>query len=90
VFPVSTVSEFRDAMARDYGHHITGLGPKQPVEVVAAAIVECIRRPRAEVYPHAKSRLLTIVNSLAPAYTDKVVRKYGRRRESAGGSSTPP
>jgi len=90
VFPVSTVSEFRDAMVRDYGHHVTGLGPKQPVEVVAAAIVECLRRPRPEVYPHRKSRLLTIVNSLAPAFTDKVVRKYGRRRDTAVESAARP
>jgi hypothetical protein len=57
---------------------------------VAAAIVDCIRRPRAEVYPHGKSRLLAILNSLAPAFTDRVVRKYGRRRDTAAESAARP
>jgi short-subunit dehydrogenase len=83
VFPVSTDTEFREAMARDYGHAVSGLGPKQPVDAVAAAIVACIRRPRPEVYPHAMSRALAILNAMAPAFTDRLVRKYGRRRETA-------
>jgi hypothetical protein len=48
---------------------------------VAAAVVRCLRHPTAEVYPHAKSRGLTIINALAPGFTDRLVRKYGRRRE---------
>src|SRR5690606_1856515 len=60
VYPVSTATEFRDAMARDYGHVVSGLGPKQPVDAVAAAIVACVRRPRPEVYPHRLSRALTV------------------------------
>jgi short-subunit dehydrogenase len=81
VLPVSTESEFRDAMSRDYGHAVKGLGPKQSADVVAAAVVRCIRRPVAEVYPHRKSRALTIVNAVAPGFTDALVRRYGRRRE---------
>jgi NAD(P)-dependent dehydrogenase (short-subunit alcohol dehydrogenase family) len=80
VYPVSTPTGFIDAMARDYGHRISGLGPKQTVDDVARAIVGCIRRPRPEVYPHRVSRGLTILNALAPAFTDRFVRKYGRRR----------
>ncbi len=83
VYPVSTETEFRDAMVRDFGHSISGLGPKQPVEAVARAIGECILHPRAEVYPHAKSRGLTLLNAIAPAWTDRLVRKYGRRRDAA-------
>jgi len=82
VFPVSTVTEFRSAMKRDYGQSVTGLGPTQSVDDVARAIVACVRKPRAEVYPHAKSRALTVVNAVAPGFTDKVVRRYGRRREN--------
>ena len=81
VLPVSTETEFRQAMARDYGHTVRGLGPKQTAGHVARAVVDCIRTPRAEVYPHRKSRGLTIVNALAPGFTDRLVRKYGRRRE---------
>lgn len=80
VFPVSTETEFRFAMERDYGHSVAGLGPKQSVDDVARAIVACARRPRAEVYPHAASRLLVILNAVAPGFTDRLVTKYGRRR----------
>jgi len=82
VLPVSTETEFRSAMERDYGYSVSGLGPKQSVDTVASAIVACVRSPKAEVYPHASARALTVVNALAPGLTDKVVRKYGRRRES--------
>ena len=44
--PISTPTEFIDAMARDFGHKVSGLGPKQSVDDVARAIVRCIRRPR--------------------------------------------
>lgn len=80
VFPVSTETEFRHAMTRDFGHAVTGLGPKQPASTVADAVLACIRRPRAEVYPHKLSRALTIANAVAPGLTDRLVRKYGRRR----------
>jgi len=81
VFPVSTHTEFREAMERDYGHTVSGLGPKQSVEEVADAIVSCVKHPRAEVYPHWTSRALVIANAIAPGWTDSIVRKYGRRRE---------
>ena len=81
VLPVSTETEFRHAMERDYGHRVRGRGPTQSAEAVAKAVVACVRRPVAEVYPHGKSRALTIVNALAPGFTDRLVRKYGRRRD---------
>jgi short-subunit dehydrogenase len=80
VFPVSTTTEFRHAMERDFGHQVSGLGPKQSVDHVAAAIVNCIERPRAEVYPHRLSRGLAVLNAIAPSLADSLVRKYGRRR----------
>lgn len=83
VFPISTDTEFRDAMRRDFGQAVSGLGPRQSVEEVARAIVECVRRPRAEVYPHRMSRGLAILNALAPGFTDRFVQKYGRRRKSS-------
>jgi short-subunit dehydrogenase len=81
VYPVSTDTEFRSAMQRDYGYTVAGLGPKQPVDVVARAIVACLRRPRPEVYPHAFSRGLAVLNAVAPGFTDRLVRQYGRRRD---------
>ena len=83
VYPISTRTEFHDAMRRDYGHTVAGLGPKQSVDQVAEAVAGCIRHPRAEVYPHAKSRALAVLNIVAPAFTDRMVRKYGRRRDEA-------
>jgi short-subunit dehydrogenase len=82
VFPVSTETEFRHAMERDFGHSVAGLGPKQSTEDVARAIAACVQRPRPEVYPHSPARALTILNAVAPAFTDRLVRRYGRRRET--------
>lgn len=81
VFPVSTDTEFKHAMQRDFGYSVAGLGPKQPVDDVARAIVRCVRRPTPEVYPYTISRGLTIINAVAPGLADRVVRKYGRRRD---------
>jgi NAD(P)-dependent dehydrogenase (short-subunit alcohol dehydrogenase family) len=80
VLPVSTETEFRSAMQRDYGYTVAGLGPKQSVTKVAAEVIDCLRRPRGEVYPHSKSRLLPILNAVAPEFTDRLMRRYGRRR----------
>lgn len=82
VYPVSTDTEFTSAMQRDYGHSVSGLGPRQTADDVARAIVACVRRPRAEVHPHAGSRALAVLNAIAPAFTDRMVRRYGRRRET--------
>jgi short-subunit dehydrogenase len=81
VFPVSTRTEFHDAMRRDFGHAVEGLGPKQTAGHVAAAIEAAILKPRAEIYPYAKSRALAILGVIAPRFTDRLVRKYGRRRK---------
>ena len=90
VFPVSTETEFKEAMERDFGHRVSGLGPKQSVDAVARAIVDCVRRPRGEVYPHAKSRALAVLNALAPALADNLVRRYGRRRVVVPVPGGPP
>ena len=84
VYPVSTETEFRTAMQRDYGHSVAGLGPKQSVDVVARAVLACIRHPRPEVFPHRLSRALGVLNAVAPSLTDRIVRKYGRRRKADG------
>lgn len=85
VYPISTDTEFRGAMTRDYGQRVSGLGPKQTVDHVADAIVACIRKPRPEVYPHAGSRALPLLNIVAPVFTDRFVRRFGRRRDEGAG-----
>ena len=80
VFPVSTETEFRSAMERDYGHSVSGLGPKQSVEVVARAMVAGIRSGAVEIYPRRASKALAVLNVLAPRLTDRIVRRFGRRR----------
>ena len=70
-------------MTRDFGHDVSGLGPKQTVDDVARAIVGCIRRPRPEVYPHALSRGSTRAQH-ARARLHGLVRpkRFGRRRDA--------
>lgn len=83
VYPVSTQTEFRDAIARDYGHVVQGVGPLQPVETVARAIVACVRRPRAEVYPHRRSKWLAVMAVVMPTWTDGFVQKFTRRTKKS-------
>ncbi|HXG55544.1 MAG TPA: SDR family NAD(P)-dependent oxidoreductase [Vicinamibacterales bacterium] len=82
IYPVSTETEFHHAMERDFGHSVAGLGPKQSMDDVARAVVGCLRRPRPEVYPHPISKALAVLNVLAPGVADRVVRKFGRRRDT--------
>ena len=80
VFPVSTDTEFFDVMQHETGVPVTrAWGPRQPVETVANAIAGALERPTAEVYPHAVSRLLVILNALAPGVCDRIVQRYGRK-----------
>jgi short-subunit dehydrogenase len=79
VYPISTDTEFRDAMARDYGHSVEGAGPRQSVDAVARAVVRCVRRPRPDVYPYRLSQALSILNVTAPRLADRIVRRFGRR-----------
>jgi short-subunit dehydrogenase len=80
VYPVSTDSEFFDVMSRETGTEVTkAFGPRQSVEQVAEAIARGIDRPVPEIYPHFKSRALVILNSLAPGFTDRLVKQFGRK-----------
>ena len=80
VIPVSTRTEFHEAMRRDFGHAYSGRGPKQDAAAVGESIADCVAHPRAEVYPHKLSRALVILNALAPGLADRIVQKYGRGR----------
>ena len=82
VYPISTATEFHDAIRRDYGFEIHGLGPKQTASSVAEAVMRCIDHPRAEVYPYGRARLLSILNVLAPSLTDRFVQRFSRTRRA--------
>jgi short-subunit dehydrogenase len=82
VYPISTATEFHDAIRRDYGFEIHGLGPKQTAGSVADAVIRCLDHPRAEVYPYGRARLLSILNILAPSLTDRLVQRFSRTRKS--------
>jgi NADP-dependent 3-hydroxy acid dehydrogenase YdfG len=86
VYPVSTRTEFREALHRDYGHVVQGVGPLQSAESVARAIVRCVRRPQAEVYPLWRSKLLAVLAVTLPSVTDRIVRRFTRRVAPASAS----
>lgn len=83
VFPIATATEFHDAIARDFGHRGAGRGPRQSVDTVARAIVACIASPRAEVYPYRRAWWLSLLGVVAPAQTDRLVRRFGRTSVAA-------
>lgn len=89
VYPIATRTEFHEAIARDFGHRVTGHGPRQAVEDVARAIVACIERPRPEVYPHWPARWLSILSVIAPASADRIVRRFGRNRTAPPAADDP-
>jgi short-subunit dehydrogenase len=81
VLPVSTVTEFHDAIARDFGHAVEGAGPRQSADVVARRIVDCLVHPRPEVYPYRPAWLLSAMSVLAPSVADRVVQRFTRHRK---------
>jgi len=80
VFPVSTVTEFRDAIERDFGQTVAGKGPRQPPDRVARAIADCIESPRPEVYPYFISKGLAVVSVVWPRLSDRIIRRFSRKR----------
>jgi NADP-dependent 3-hydroxy acid dehydrogenase YdfG len=80
VYPVSTESEFFDVMSHETGKEVTrAFGPRQDTSAVADAIARAIAHPVPEVYPHFKSRALVWLNAVAPGFTDRVVKRFGRK-----------
>jgi short-subunit dehydrogenase len=79
VYPVRTATEFHEAIARDFGQHVTGRGPEQTADHVAATIADAIASPRAEVYPYPMSRWLSVLSVIAPARADRVIKRFARR-----------
>ncbi|MNC96344.1 hypothetical protein D3C83_136970 [compost metagenome] len=79
VYPISTNTEFFEVMKGYSGFATRALGPRQSAEEVANAIAAVLERPRAEVFPHRLSRGLGILNALAPGFSDRLVRRWGRK-----------
>ncbi len=79
VYPISTETEFFGVMQRRSGIRTQSAGPHQPPEAVANAIARAIERPVAEIYPYRIARGLVLLNSLAPAFCDRLVRRWGRK-----------
>jgi NADP-dependent 3-hydroxy acid dehydrogenase YdfG len=80
VYPISTDTEFFDVMSHETGTTVArAYGPRQDVGTVANAIARAIERPVPEVYPYFKSRLLVILNAFAPGFTDRIMKRFGRK-----------
>ena len=79
VYPISTRTEFFDVMTRHSGFATRATGPQQDTSAVADAIARAIDSPVAEVFPYRTARLLGIVNAMAPALTDRLVQRWGRK-----------
>ena len=88
VFPISTTTEFHETIRRDFGRDVGAAGPRQSAEAVARAIVDCIVRPRAEVYPYSRAKLLSILSVAAPAQADRLVHRFRRRSVPAAARDT--
>src|SRR5205085_2736392 len=82
VLSVSTETEFRSAMERDYGYSVSGLGPKQSVDDVAGGVVACLRKATPQWCPHASRRALATLTALAPRLTANLPTQSARRREA--------
>jgi short-subunit dehydrogenase len=79
--PAATQSEFGDNVRYgDVTQKFKAMGHVQPAEEVARAIVQCIKEPKAEVYPYGRSRLLVWANAVAPSLVDKIMTRFFRER----------
>jgi short-subunit dehydrogenase len=81
VNPGATHSEFGEHVR--YGKvksRFKATGYVQPAETVAAAIVECVRKPKLEVYPYRRSCVVAWVSALAPSVMDRILANYFKER----------
>lgn len=79
VFPISTETEFFDVMAKQSGFYTRAAGPRQSADDVAEAIARAIEHPVPEVFPYRAARGLALLNAIAPRFTDRLVRRWGRK-----------
>jgi short-subunit dehydrogenase len=79
VCPVSTVTEFFAVAAARSPMKFAPTGPTFSAGQVAARIVECVRRPRAEVMIYRPARILVLLNAVAPSMVDRVLGAYWKK-----------
>ena len=79
--PGATRTEFGEKVRHgDVTSNFKAVGRVQSAEEVAAAIIQCIKKPKAEVYPYRLSRLLVWINAIAPSLVDKIMKRFFRDR----------
>jgi short-subunit dehydrogenase len=79
VYPISTETEFRSTMVREWGLDVAGVGPRQSPDHVATAMVRALRRPRADIYPLRLSRFVPAGAALLPGLADWVSARFSRK-----------
>jgi short-subunit dehydrogenase len=84
VYPVVTDTEFARAEVRKV--EPVRRGPVQSAERVARAIVACVRRPRAEVYPYPPARVLAVLSALAPSLVDRMMARVAGHTPLSSGT----
>lgn len=84
VHPIGTKTEFFDKSRERTGRETladrAGGRFMQPPEKVARAVVRCLRRPRAEVWTSAPTRLAFAATVAMPGVTDRVLRMVLTKR----------
>jgi serine 3-dehydrogenase len=84
VSPAATATEFNENIRYgDVTEKFKAIGHIQSAEEVAQAIVQCIKKPKAEVYPYPVSRLLVWANAAAPTLVDKIMLRFFNERMRA-------
>ena len=84
VSPGATESEFGEKIRMgDVSERFKAIGRVQTADEVAAAIVRCIKTPKAEVFPRPGSRLFVWMNAMAPSFVDKLMAHFLRERINA-------
>jgi short-subunit dehydrogenase len=83
VHPVGTATEFFEAKAARTGTSVKQNSPPkwamQPPERVANAIVNCLRKPRPEVWTTWIGRLIFAAADISPRFTDRGLTKFAHR-----------
>ncbi len=79
VYPISTETEFFKVMTDHSGFATRASGPRQSPDDVANAIAAALERPVPEIYPQRIAKGLAVLNAIAPGFTDRIVKRWGRK-----------